>query len=210
MQAMYVVIRRTKLNGSPEEAVRRTRDHIVPLLQGRPGFRGYCAFITEQDAAYSVSVFDDKDTAMSAHQRVRQWIRANMRDLMPEEPNVVAGETVFDSIAHPQEQRTDSQQALFVVIRTYHGLPGQTETMHSLVSQHTLPAIIDSPGFRGFYAFRDEAEPDRAVSVTLFENREEALRAHEQVVGIMRDRLGEMAYEPPHVTQGETAVLATV
>ena len=99
---MYVVIRRTKLTGPPEEAVRRARDHIVPLVQGRPGFRGYCGFVTEQgDAAFSVSIFDDRDTAMDAHQRVRRWIEANMRDLMPEEPEVVAGETVFDSIAHP-------------------------------------------------------------------------------------------------------------
>ena len=70
---MYVVIRRTKLGGSAEEAARRTRDHIVPLIEGRPGFRGYCAFVTEQgDAAVSVGVFDDRDTAMDAHRRVRQ------------------------------------------------------------------------------------------------------------------------------------------
>ena len=68
---MYVVIRRTKLAGSPEQAVQHARDHIVPLVQGRPGFRGYCGFVTEQgDTAYSVSIFDDKYTAMDAHQRV--------------------------------------------------------------------------------------------------------------------------------------------
>jgi heme-degrading monooxygenase HmoA len=210
---MYVVIRRTKLSGSADEAVQRARDYIVPLVQGRPGFRGYCASLTEQgDAAYSVSVFDDRAAAMDAHQRVRQWIEAHMRDLIPEEPEVVAGETVFDSIAHPQEQRNDSQQPLFVVIRTYRGLPGQAETMHSLVSQHTLPAITDAPGFRGFYgfyAFRDEADPDRAVSVSLFDNREDATRSHERVVGIMRERLDGMAYREPRVTMGETVVLAT-
>ena len=206
---MYVVIRRTKLNGPVEEAARRTPDHIVPLVEGRPGFRGYCAFVTEQgDAAFSVSIFDDRDTAMDAHGRVRQWVEANMRDLMPEKPEVVAGETVFDSIAHPQEQTKDRQQPLFVVVRTYRGLPGQTETMHSLVSQHTLPAITDALGFRGFYAFRDETNPERAVSVTLFDSREDALRSHEQVVAIMREHLGEMAYQAPQVTMGETVVLA--
>src|SRR3954451_2807165 len=205
---MYVVIRRTGLAGSAEEAVQRTRDHLVPLIQRRPGFRGYCGFVTEKGgAAYSVSIFDDKDTAMDAHQHVRSWIDTNMRDLMPEEPEVVAGETVFDSIAHPHEQRQDQQQPLFVVVRTYRGLPGQTETMHSVVSQHTLPAIMDASGF---YAFRDEADPDRAISVTLFASREEALRSHEAVVGIMREQLGEMAYRVPQVTMGETVVLATV
>ena len=207
---MYVVIRRTKLGGPPEEAVQRTRDHVLPLVQGRPGFRGYCAFITEQgDAAFSVSLFDDRDTAMDAHQRVRQWIEANMRDLMPEEPEVVAGETVFDFIAHPQEQTKDRQRPLFVVVRMYEGITGQTETMHSAVSEHALPAITGAPGFRGFYAFRDEAEPDRAVSVSLFDSREDAAGSHGRVVRIMRDELGKMAYGTPEVTMGETVVLAT-
>lgn len=207
---MYVVIRRTGLVGSVAEAVQRTRDHVLPLVQGRPGFLGYCAFVTEAgDAAFSVSVFENRETAMETHARVLQLMAERMRDLMPEEPEVVAGETVFAEVAKPQEQRKDSQQPLFVVVRSYEGITGQTETMHSVVSQHTLPAITGASGFRGFYAFRDEANPNRAVSVTLFDSREEALRSHEQVVGIMRERLGEMAYRPPRVVMGETAVLAT-
>ena len=206
---MYVVIRRTNLSGSAEEVVRRARDHIVPLIEGRPGFRGYCGFVTEQgDAAFSVSVFDDKDAAMDSHGRVREWVEANMRDLLSEEPEVVAGETVFDSIAHPQEQTRDRQRSLFVVVRTYRGLPGQAETMHSALSRHVLPAVTDAPGFRGLYAFRDEAEPDRAVSVSLFDSREDAVGSHERVVGILRGDLGEMAYASPEVAMGETAVLA--
>ena len=206
---MYVVIRRTKLSGSPEAVARRTRDYIVPLIQGRPGFRGYCGFVTEQgDAAYSISIFDDRQSALGAHQRVRQWIETNMRDLMPEEPEVVAGETVFHEVSHPQDQQKDRQQSLSVVIRVYQGITGQTETMHSTVSEHTLPAIIRAPGFRGFYAFRDEDDPNRAISVTLFDTREDAMHSHEEVVGIMRERLGEMAYRPPQVTVGETVVLA--
>ncbi len=78
-----------------------------------------------------------------------------------------------------------------------------------MVSEHALPAITGAPGFRGFYAFRDEAEPDRAVSVSLFDSREDALRSHERVVGTLRRDLGEMAYGTPEVAMGETVVLAT-
>ena len=208
---MYVVIRRTGLaTGAAGEAARRARDHIVPLVQGRPGFRGYCGFVTDQgDAAYAISVFADRETAMDAHRRVRDWIEAHMRDLMPEAPEVVAGETVFHEVSHPQAQQKDSQPSLHVVIRTYSGITGQTETMHSTVSEHVLPAIRRAPGFRGFYAFRDEAEPTRAVSVTLFETRQAAMESHEQVMAIMREQLGEMAYRPPRVVAGEAVVLAT-
>ena len=207
---MYVVIRRTKLRGPPEEAVRRTRDHVVPLLRGRPGFRGYCTFLTERaDAVISVSAFDDRDSALDAHQRVRRWIEANMRDLMPEEPRITAGKAVFHVAAQPRGQTEDRQQPLFVVVRMYEGITGQTEAMRSAASGHALPLITGAPGFRGFYAFRDEADPNRAVSVTLFDTREDAMRSHERVVGVMRERLGEMAYRPPRVVVGETVVLAT-
>jgi hypothetical protein len=207
---MYVIVRRTKLSGSLEEAVQRTRDYIVPLVRGCRGFRGYCGFLSEQlDAAYSISIFDDRDTAVDAHQHVRKWIAANMRNLMPEEPEVTAGETVFHEVAQPQEQHRESQNPLFVVIRIYTGLPGQTETMHSLVSQHTLPAIMSAPNFRGFYAFRDEEDTNRAISVTLFDTREDAMHSHEQVVAVMRQQLGDLAYRVPSVVSGATVVLAT-
>jgi hypothetical protein len=207
---MYVVIRKTGLVGFLENVAERARDHIVPLIQGRAGFHGYCTFITEQgDIAYSVSIFDEREAAIDADQRVQQWIGANMSDLMQDESELVAGETVFHEVSHPQEQQKSRQRSLFVIMRSYTGLTGQTETMHSLVSEHTLPAIKHAKGFRGFYAFRDEADPNRAISVTLFDTREEAMHTHEAVVAIMRDQLGAMAYGTPRVVLGETVVLAT-
>ncbi|GAA0607125.1 hypothetical protein GCM10009416_50140 [Craurococcus roseus] len=154
-------------------------------------------------------MFDNRDTAMNAHQRVRQWVEANMRDLMPEAPEVTAGETVCDSIAHPQEQAKDRQRSLFAVVRTHHGLPGQAEPIHSALSHHTIPAVKDAPGFRGLCTRRDEAEPDRAVSVSLFDGREDAVRSHERAVGSMRGKLGAMAYGTSDATMGEAVVLAT-
>jgi hypothetical protein len=76
-----------------------------------------------------------------------------------------------------------------------------------MVSQHTLPVITGVPGFRGFYAFRDQESPSRAVSVTLFATREEALHAHERVVAILRERLGELAPRPLKTIMGETVAL---
>lgn len=207
---MYVVIGKARLEGSPEAAAQRSRDHILPLVQGRAGFRGFCAFVAEQEpTACWIGIFDSRDTALDVEQRIEQWISTGMRDLMPEKPRVVLGETVFDAVAQPQEQWKERQTPLFVVIRSYHGLPGQTETMHSVVSRHTLPAIQHAEGFRGFYAMRDEATPDRAISVTLFDSRENALRSHEEVLGLMRRHLGDMAYQPPEVTMGESVLLAT-
>jgi hypothetical protein len=148
--AMYVVIRQTRLARAVEKVVERTRNYILPLVQGQPGFRGYCGFVPEAgDAAFSISIFDDRDAAMAAHHCVREWIDMNMRDLLPDDPEVVAGEAVFHEVSHPQDQQEHYQRSLFVVIRTYQGITGQTEAMHSTTSEHTLPAILRAPGSEG-------------------------------------------------------------
>jgi hypothetical protein len=55
---MYVVIRQTRLARAVEKVVERTRNYILPLVQGQPGFRGYCAFMPETgDADFSISIF---------------------------------------------------------------------------------------------------------------------------------------------------------
>jgi len=67
---------------------------------------------------------------------------------------------------------------------------------------------MDAPGFRGFYALRDEADPDRAVSVSSFDSREDTIRSHERVVRITCGDLGEMAHRTPEAAMGGTVVLA--
>jgi hypothetical protein len=205
---MYLLIRKAPLQGDRNEVTRRARDHLVPLTQGRTGLKGYCGFISEAGAAYLIGIFDDRDTARATYQRAEQWIGANMAGLMAGEPEVIGGDVVFHQVSQPREQQKDRQPALFAMVRSYHGLPGQTETMHSLVSEHTLPALTKSRGFQGFYAFRDEEDPNRAISLTLFDSREDALQSHAEVVGIMRGNLGELAYEMPDMDCGETIFLA--
>ncbi|WP_424134482.1 antibiotic biosynthesis monooxygenase [Roseomonas chloroacetimidivorans] len=206
---MYVEIETTRLKAPAEEMVQRLRDHVVPLLQGRPGLQGYCAFAAESgDTLHAISLFERKESAAETRERLQEVAEAHLSDLMAS-AECVGGEAVFHEVENPREQSKDRHRALFVVIRTYHGLPGQTETMHSIVSEKTLPAIENAQGFRGFYAFRDEEVPDRAISVTLFDTREDALRTHDAVLAIMRERLGDMAYDLPEMVAGETAVLVT-
>lgn len=203
---MYVELAQARLTATPDAAVQRIRDHLVPLLQGRAGFKGYCAFEAE-GTLHAVSIFDGAANAQGAREQVMAWVAAQMTDTFAEPPGIAAGHAVFHEVDTPAEQQKDRHHPLFVVIRTYHGLPGQAEAMHSPTSRETVPAIEHAPGFRGFYAFRDEVAPDRAISVTLFDTRDEALAAHEAVLAITKERLGDMDYDLPAVTMGETLVL---
>jgi hypothetical protein len=114
---------RAAMPRAADAAARYARGHIVPLLRGRPGFRSYCTLVTEQgDEAYAISAFDDEPTAMDADRRVRRWIGAKLRDLMPDDPEVVAAEAVFHEVVaarRPQAQARDGQPPPFV-------LPGST------------------------------------------------------------------------------------
>ena len=203
---MYVELAQARLAAAPDAAVQRIRDHLVPLLQGRAGFKGYCAFEAE-GTLHAVSIFDNAANAQGARERAMEWVAAQMMDVLAESPALAAGPAVFHEVDTPAEQQKDRHPALFAVVRTYHGLPGQAEAMHSPTSRETVPAIEHALGFRGFYAFRDEAAPDRAISVTLFATRDQALAAHEAVLAITKERLGDMDYDLPRVVMGETLVL---
>ena len=205
---MYVELAQARLTGALDTAVQRIRDHLVPLLQGRAGFKGYCAFAAEEGGVlHAVTIFDNAANAAGSRERAEEWVRSQMMDLLAEPPAYAGGDAVFHEVADPAEQQKDRHHALFAVVRTYHGLPGQAEAMHSPTSRETVPAIEHAPGFRGFYAFRDAAQPDRAISVTLFDTRNQALAAHEAVLAITRERLGDMDYELPAMAMGETLVL---
>ena len=57
---MHVTVRKYAGRGALiDKLVQPARDGLVPLLKWAPGFRGYCAFASEDGHVVSVSVFDD-------------------------------------------------------------------------------------------------------------------------------------------------------
>ncbi len=98
------------------------------------------------------------------------------------------------------------EAALFVTIRQYEGV-GPTEETLPLLAEHTLPVIEGHPGFRGFYAFRDERNSHHAVSVSLWRHRAAALSAHERVLVAMEALRGVFPLRPI-VTAGAARIIA--
>ena len=168
---MYALLRRSKLAmpGAAEEAARRVREGAVPILRAQPGFRLHLGFLSEACEAVGVSLFDDRASAQTALEQVRAWAAANMADLTPGEPEVRGGEVSHHHT--PARGRGGSggagaEPALFVVVREYGGV-GPSEEALPLLREHVFPALERQPGFRGVWTFRDEAEPEHAVSVSL-------------------------------------------
>ena len=198
---MYVTLRRYAEVGARmyEVIFRKVESGLVPMLKGQPGFRCYCAFVSGDGDGLSVTVFDGRAQAAWANERVRGWGRANLRDLLPDRPEVIAGECGIAEVSG--ERRADQGQPPVVVVREFGNL-GPVEETREIVRRHTLPIVTGSPGFRAVYMFRDERDQSRGATVALFDTRAEALRSHKRSMQALRGTAGDMAPPPPRVAAG--------
>jgi hypothetical protein len=181
----------------------RVRDGLVPLLRQAPGFRSYCCFASVDGHLVSVSVFDDRPTAEAANVKVREWVISNLRDALPDPPEVLAGEVRREV----QGQGRGGAEGAYVVIRQYDGVRS-IERLTALADEHVVPVLRQAPGLRSHHVFAVRGDQGQAVVVSMFDTRENAMRANDQVVGIMRERAREVAPNPPRVTAGEAVVSA--
>ncbi len=88
---MYVVIRKFRKMRSVAEAARRAESGIGQMLKGSPGFRGYYVFDAGDGAGGSVSLFEDKATALAANEKAMAWVKGSLADLIEGEVEVTVG-----------------------------------------------------------------------------------------------------------------------
>ena len=178
------------------------RDGYVPLLRRTPGFKGYCAFASEDGHVVSLTVFGDRRTAARADDRLREAVASSLRDLLPDPPEVMAGEALLHEVS---KLRRDGGPGMFATVRVFEGV-GPREEVLPLVREHAFLTITGAPGFRGYYALLDERDASRGASASLFDTREHAMEANARVVSAMRGR--RIAPNLPTVMAGPIAVVA--
>ena len=205
---MYVTLRRYPEIGARmyEMIARKVEEGLVPMLKRQPGFRCYYAIVSEDGDGLSVTVFDERGQAARANEQVRGWGQANLRDLLPDRPEVFAGEC---GVAEAARGRGAGQgQPPIVVVREFADL-GPVEETRDVVRRHALPVITGSPGFRAVYMFRDEQKQSRGATVALFDTRADALRSHEGFLQVLREKAADVAPTAPRAATGRAIVFAT-
>jgi heme-degrading monooxygenase HmoA len=205
---MYVTLRRYPDFGARmyEMVFRKVEAGLVPMLKAQPGFRLYCALLTEDGDGVSMTVFDEREQAIEANGQALAWVRDNLGDVVPEPPEVVAGECGLAEVA--PGRGADQRQPPYVVVREFQNL-GPAEATREVARRLALPLVTGSPGFRSVCMFRDEREPSRATMVALFDTRAEALRSHERSMQALRENAAdEVAWAPPRVGVGRAIVFA--
>lgn len=91
---MYAMIRRYESVTDADDAAKLIRKNFVPLISKIPGLVAYYVIDTGQGEFVSVSIFNNKATAEESNQRAAGWVHDNVAALLPNPPQITAGEVV--------------------------------------------------------------------------------------------------------------------
>jgi hypothetical protein len=91
---MYATVRRYDGVTDPAEAGRRVNEGFVPLISKMPGFVAYFWADAGGGVMVSTSVFQDKAGVDESNRLAADWVRENLAPLLPNPPQITAGEVV--------------------------------------------------------------------------------------------------------------------
>ncbi|MGY4902669.1 hypothetical protein [Streptomyces sp. 900116325] len=94
---MYAVVRRYEGVTDPAEAGRQVNEVFLPLLRQVQGFVAYYWVDTGGGVMVSMSVFQDPAGAEESTDRAGEFVRERLASLLPNPPQVTAGEVVAHS-----------------------------------------------------------------------------------------------------------------
>nr|WTB30202.1 hypothetical protein OG781_12510 [Streptomyces sp. NBC_00830] len=94
---MYAVVRRYEGVSDPAEAGRQVNEGFLPLLREVQGFVAYYWVDAGDGVMVSMSVFQDPAGAKESTDRAGEFVRGRLASLLPNPPQVTAGEVVAHS-----------------------------------------------------------------------------------------------------------------
>ncbi|MEU1851152.1 hypothetical protein ABZ499_18225 [Streptomyces sp. NPDC019990] len=94
---MYAVIRRYEGVADAAEAGRRVHEGFVPLIRQVRGFVAYHFVDAGDGVMVSTGVFQDRAGAEESTERAADFVRDRLAELLPQPPQVTAGEVVAHS-----------------------------------------------------------------------------------------------------------------
>jgi len=91
---MYATIRRYDGVTNASEAIRRVNEGFIPIISEIPGFAAYYWVDAGGGVMISVSVFQDRASAEESNSRASDYVRENLVSILPNPPQITAGEVV--------------------------------------------------------------------------------------------------------------------
>ncbi|KOV94815.1 hypothetical protein ADK65_30520 [Streptomyces sp. NRRL B-1140] len=94
---MHAVIRRYEGVTDPAEAGRRVNEEFLPLVRQVQGLVAYYFVDAGGGVMVSTGIFEDRAGAEESTQRAGGFVRDRLAELLPNPPQVTAGEVVAHS-----------------------------------------------------------------------------------------------------------------
>ncbi|MFG3153205.1 hypothetical protein ACGF7W_14355 [Streptomyces sp. NPDC048219] len=94
---MYAAVRRYEGVTDAAEAARLVNEGFLPLLRQVSGFVAYYWIDAGGGVMVSTSVFQDRAGAEESVSRAADFVRDNLASVLPEAPQVMAGEVVVSA-----------------------------------------------------------------------------------------------------------------
>ena len=93
-KAMYVAVRRYEGVTDAQKVAQVAREGFVPIISEMPGFVAYYCVDAGDGVIVSTSVFEHKDAEEQSNWRAGQFVAQHLAPLLPNPPQVTAGEVV--------------------------------------------------------------------------------------------------------------------
>ena len=93
-QPMYVAVRRYEGMTDPQRVAEVAKEGFVPMISEMPGFVAYYLVDAGDGVSVSTSVFEHKDAEEQSNFRAGGFIAEHLATLLPNPPQVTAGEVV--------------------------------------------------------------------------------------------------------------------
>jgi hypothetical protein len=93
---MYIFIRKFTKVRSVADAARRAKSGVGQILRKSHGFRSYYVLDGGEGVGVAVMIFEDRESAIAANDKVLEFVQASMHDLDLGEPEIIAGEVLVN------------------------------------------------------------------------------------------------------------------
>ena len=91
---MYVAVRRYEGVSDTKKVAQLAREGFLPIISEMPGFVAYYLVDAGDGVSLSTSVFEHKDAEEQSTFRAGEFIAEHLAPLLPNPPQVTAGEVV--------------------------------------------------------------------------------------------------------------------
>ena len=93
---MYIFIRKFTKVRSVADAARRAKSGVGQILRASPGFRSYYVLDGGEGVGVAVMIFEDRESAIAANNKVLEFVQASLHDLDLGDPEIIAGEVLVN------------------------------------------------------------------------------------------------------------------